>query len=126
VSLPALAHRYPSSRSSVRRQSWPCRFNSLGIWVVGLDPHPTPGPFCDGPELCHGRTDIVNLYISLCLSLAPRSLPLSVRPSLEQALWQNPPVIQSYIRPHPSHFLLSLSPYLPPSMCLFCLFVSQV
>jgi hypothetical protein len=56
VSLPALAHRYSSSRPSVRHQSWPCRFNSLGIWVVGLDPHPTPGPFCDGPELRHRRT----------------------------------------------------------------------
>jgi len=96
LSLPALAHRYPLSRLSMRHQSWPCRFNSLGIWVVGLDPHPTLGPFCDGPELrhktslptyqmlgrfcrwikmqnCHvRRTDVVNLYIRwLCSHQVP-------------------------------------------------------
>ncbi len=70
LSLPALAHRCPSSRPSVRRQSWPCRFNSLGIWVVGLDPHPTPGPFCDGPELRHRRSEFIYKICSIphCLS----------------------------------------------------------
>ncbi len=86
LSLPALAHRCPSSRPSVRRQSWPCRFNSLGIWVVGLDPHPTPGPFCDGPELRHRQTDGRSDFIYKILHMAKLLLLLLLLQQVRQAL----------------------------------------